>query len=998
MRILIYILLFVSVLYQPLLSLAQGVEPTLLRNADRVKMEQWVDSVFNKLTPDERLGQLFMIVAEPELKSQNMQKIYRLIDEVKIGGILFRKGKPLTQAEVTNRIQKVSKVPMLVSLDGEWGLSMRLSGTTRFPKNMMLGAIEDNRLIEEYGKEVGRQCREMGIHINFAPDMDVNSNVDNPVIGIRSFGENADVVAEKGIAYSKGLESEGIIAVSKHFPGHGDTSEDSHKTLPILRHDRNRLDSVEMLPFKRYIDAGFSGIMVAHLQVPALDKSRQATSMSKKVVTDLLKDELGFRGLCVTDGLEMKGAMMRNESPSLKALMAGNDILLAPAAPISDYKAIKRAIDDGTIDIKVIEEKCRKILRYKYIAGLNNYKPIEKKGLMERLNTPHADWLASKLNAEAITLLKNSDSIIPLRQLDKKKIAVLSIGEELHNEFQEMLSQYDSVEHFSIVRRSSAEHVKSVYEKLRKFDVIICSVHTIRIPAHAALEQLAEKRDLIYTFFTLPYTCKEYKKSIVKAKSVLLAYESSPIAMRFAAQAIFGGMTVKGKLPVSIPELYYAGTGLFTEKNRLGYHQPEELGLNPYRLAEIDSIVKEGLEKRAYPGCQVLVAKDGMIVYNRSFGKMDFSSGLPVTGNTLYDLASASKAAGTLVAAMKAYDQKLFNLNDKISAYIPELKGSNKSNISIKEMLYHQSGVIPTINFYLKAIDKDSYKGSLYSSSKRSTHPVKFDSKTYVRNDFKYLPELVSFERKPGFTTEVARNFYVSDSFHDSIMEGIKESKLGKRGVYSYSCVNFILLKMMVENLTRRPMDSLLYQDFYRPLGATTVMYNPLQKVDTISIAPTENDGFVRRQLLRGYVHDEAAAFQGGVSGNAGLFSNANDLAKVLQMMLNNGEYGGERYLSAETTRLFTQSKSPTCRRGLGFDKPLIGNPKLSPCGALAPASVYGHTGFTGTCFWIDPDNNIIYIFLSNRVNPTRANNKLGSLDIRTRIQDAIYKSINHNL
>lgn len=999
MRRIIHILLLMSVLYVPVVSNAQGVEPTLLRQVDKIKMEHWVDSVFSRLTTDEKIGQLFMIVGMPQLQGQNMQKLQRLVDEVKIGGILFRKGDPVTQAKVTNRLQKSSKVPMLVSLDGEWGLSMRLSGTTRFPKNMMLGAIEDNSLIEEYGKEVARQCKEMGIHINFAPDIDVNSNVDNPVIGIRSFGENAAAVAEKGIAYAKGLESQGIIAVSKHFPGHGDTSEDSHKTLPILRHDRHRLDSVEMLPFKRYIDAGFSGVMVAHLQVPALDKSRQATSMSKGVVTDLLQKEMGFQGLCITDGLEMKGALTnKKDNPSMKALLAGNDILLAPAAPITDFRAIKAAVENGTIDMKLIDEKCRKILRYKYVAGLNNYTPIETKALSERLNTPHAEWLASKLNSEAITLLKNVESILPLRQLDKKKIAVLSIGDELHNEFQQTLSQYDSIAHFSIERRSSSEHVKSVYEKLRGFDVIICSVHTIRIPEHPALEQLALKKELIYSFFTLPYTCKEYKKSISKAKAVILAYESTPLAKRYAAQAIFGGIALKGKLPVSIPELYYAGTGLFTEKCRLGYHQPEEVGLNPYRLSEIDSIVNEGLDKRAYPGCQVLVAKDGMIVYNRSFGKMDYTSGLPVTEKTLYDLASASKAAGTLVAAMKAYDNNLFTLNDKLSDHIPELKGSNKSDISIKEILYHQSGVTPTINFYLKAIDNDSYKGSLYSSVKRQSHPVKFDSKTYVRNDFKYLPDLVSYKRKPGFTTEVARDFYVSDSFKDSIMHGIKESKLGKRGRYSYSCVNFIMLKMMVENLTKRPMDRLLYEDFYSRLGATSTMYNPLHKFDTISIAPTENDGFVRRQILQGYVHDEAAAFQGGVSGNAGLFSNANDLAKVLQMMLDNGEYGGERYLSAETTRLFTQSKSPTCRRGLGFDKPLAGNPKLSPCGALAPASVYGHTGFTGTCFWIDPDNKIIYIFLSNRVNPTRANNKLGSLDIRTRIQDAIYKSINHNL
>ena len=951
-----------------LLSSGAQTVPNLYRAVDQEKMNHWVDSVFDAMSYDERIGQLFMVIANPKSDNRNMQRLMRYVNDIKIGGILFHKGDPVTQAEVTNRLQKASRIPMLVSLDGEWGLSMRLSGTTRFPKNMMLGAIEDNALIEEYGKEVGRQCREMGIHINFAPDMDVNSNVDNPVIGLRSFGENPEAVSEKGIAYARGLENTGILSVSKHFPGHGDTSEDSHETLPVVRHNRARLDSVELLPFKRYIYDGFGGIMTGHLYVPALDKSHKPASFSKAVVTDLLQKELGFQGLCFTDALAMKGASTKKtDNPSVKALLAGNDILLAPAAPINDFTAVKEAIEEGVLDLEAIEAKCLKILRYKYIAGLNAYKPVETKGLSKRLNSPHAAWMAAKLNSEAITVLKNEDTILPLKQLNKKKIAALSIGDGVGNEFQKMLGEYDSIACFSIGRRSTATQVQQVYNKLQKYDVIICGIHTIRIPESLALRQLAAKKELVYAFFTLPYACKEYKKSIEKAKAVVLAYEGTPLAQEYAAQVIFGGIAAKGKLPVSIPGLYYAGTGIFTEKTRLGYHQPEEVGANPDRLDVIESIVKEGLDEKAYPGCQVLVAKDGMIIYNKSFGYFDYESRQPVTEASVYDLASASKAAGTLLAVMKAYDEKKFTLNNKISDFIPELKESN---------------------------NKDSYKGSLYSSAKNATHPVRFDAKTYVRNDFKYLPDIVSDTRKPGFTTEVARNFYVSDSFKDTILQDIKKSRLGTRGRYVYSCVNFIMLKMMVENLMRSPMDQLLRDDFYSGLGAWHTTYNPLKRMDTLQIVPTEQDGFVRRQLLRGYVHDEAAAFQGGVSGNAGLFSNANDLAKVLQLMLNQGTYGGERYLSLETSRLFTQSKSPTCRRGLGFDKPVIGNPKASPCGALAPASVYGHTGFTGTCFWVDPDNQLIYIFLSNRVNPSRANNKLGSLDIRTRIQDAIYKAI----
>lgn len=970
--------------------------PNMYRNADQAKMNHWVDSVFDAMSYDERIGQLFMVIAEPKSDNRNMQRLMRYVNDIKIGGILFHKGNPVTQAEVTNRLQKASRVPMFVSLDGEWGLSMRLSGTTRFPKNMMLGAIEDDKLITEYGKEVARQCKEMGIQINFAPDMDVNSNTANPVIGLRSFGENPRAVADKGIAYARGLEGAGIISVAKHFPGHGDTSEDSHNTLPAVYHDRARLDSIELYPFRRYIYDGYAGVMTGHLYIPALDKTRNLpSSLSPRVVNGLLKEELGFRGLCFTDALAMKGATTnKTDNPSVKALLAGNDILLAPAAPINDFAAVKAAIDEGILNIKDIEAKCIKILQYKYITGLNRYRPVETKGLSKRLNSPHAEWLAAKLNAEAITLLKNEDSIIPLKQLDKKKIAVLSIGASAGNEFQEMLGRYDSIACFSISRNSPAAQVQRIYSQLEKYDVIVCSVHTVRIPENQLLRKLAEKKEVVYTFFTLPYFCKEYKQSIMKAKAVVMGYEATPLAQEYAAQLIFGGIPAKGKLPVTIPGLFHAGAGIFSEKTRLGYHEPEEVGANASRLDVIGSIVEEGLEQKVFPGCQVLVAKNGMVIYDKSFGYFDYSRKQPVAGNSVYDLASASKAAGTLLAVMKAYDEKKFTLNNKISDFIPELKDSNKKGLNIKELLYHQSGVIPTINFYLSAIDKDSYTGSLYSNAKNATHPVRFDAKTFVRNDFKYLPEIVSATRKPEFTTEAARNFYLHDSFRDSIMQKIKDSRLGTRGKYVYSCVNFILLKMMVENQMKQPMDQLLHNDFFSRLGAWHTTYNPLKTMDTLQIVPTEDDQFVRRQLVRGYVHDEAAAFQGGVSGNAGLFSNANDLAKVLQLFLNQGTYGNEEYLSPETCRLFTQSKSPTSRRGLGFDKPAPGMHKRSPCSSLTPASTYGHTGFTGTCFWVDPDNRLIYIFLCNRINPSRANNKLGRLDIRTRIQDAIYKAI----
>lgn len=955
----IYTLLLCCVCLFPAMS---QTTPNLYRAVDKAKMMHWADSVFDAMSYDERIGQLFMVIADPKSDNRNMQKLMRYVNEIKIGGILFHKGDPVTQAEVTNRLQKASRFPLLVSLDGEWGLSMRLSGTTRFPKNMMLGAIENNNLIVEYGKEVARQCHEMGIHINFAPDMDVNSNADNPVIGIRSFGENPHAVAEKGLAYAHGLEGAGILSVSKHFPGHGDTAEDSHYTLPAVHHDQARLDSVELYPFRRYIESGYAGVMTGHLFVPAIDDTRnKPASLSRKVVTDLLQKKLGFQGLSFTDALAMKGASTRkSDNPSVMALQAGNDVLLAPATPINDFTAVKEALDEGILDLEEIEAKVLKILQYKYILGLNHYQPVETKGLSERLNSPHAAWLAARLNAEAITVLKNEDDILPLKQLDKKKIAVLSVGESIDNEFQQMLNRYDTVACFSIGRSTPAAKIQQIYRDLEKYDLIICGIHTVRIPESQALRQLSAKKPMVIAFFTNPYQCKEFKASIQKAKAVVMGYETTPLAQEYTAQVIFGGIPAQGKLPVTIPGLYYAGSGIFTEKTRLGYHEPEEVGMNANRLAAIDSIVQEGLKGKAFPGCQVLVAKDGMVVFDKSFGYTDYTDDQPVDGSLVYDLASSSKATGTLLSVMKAYDEKKFTLNSKISEFLPELKGTKKQDITVKELLYHQSGLVPTINFYRNA----------------------------------NLPALLSDTRKQGFTTEVARHMFVSDTFKDTIIQDIKDSRLSPRGKFQYSCINFILLKIMVERQMKQPLDVCLDNTFFKPLGAWHTTYNPLHKMDTMQIVPTEDDALVRHQLLRGYVHDEAAAFQGGVSGNAGLFSNANDLAKLLQLYLNLGTYGGERYLSKETSLLFTQSKSPTSHRGLGFDKPISGNPKSSSCGKLAPPSVYGHTGFTGTCFWVDPDNKLVYIFLSNRVNPTRANSKLSSLNIRTRIQDAIYKAL----
>jgi len=990
-----HIVFFLSFLSAYSLGFAQ-IKPALFSSVDERAMHRWVDSVFNTMTPDERIGQLFMIIVEPVAETKNMTRVANLIHKQKIGGILFQKGDPESQVIVTNRVQNEARIPLMIALDGEWGLSMRLNNTTRFPKNMMIGAVADLTLIEQYGEEVGRQCREMGIHVNFAPVADVNSNPENPVIGIRSFGEDPADVASKTIAFSRGLEKAGIISVAKHFPGHGDTQNDSHNLLPTIQHSNKRLNNVELYPFKQYINSGLSGIMTAHLNIPALGTDGRPSSLSYQVVTDLLRNQMEFEGLCFTDGLAMKGAVVgKNENLAVQALIAGNDILLGPVDPEKDFEAVKQAVKAKQLNMSDIDNRCRRILCYKYIAGLNHITPLALNALDERLNTPRAKWLNARLNAEAISVVKNDNDLIPIRQLDRKRIAAVSLGGANEMNFHRMLKRYTAVDCYNMPNNTSNEEKKKIFNRLEAYDMIICSVHDNRSEESRELEKLAATKEFIYTFFTLPYRCTVFQSSIQKAQAVVIAYEPTSSAENYAAQVLFGGIPAIGSLPVSIPELFPLGTGILTEKTRLGFHQPEEAGANPYNFQAIDTIIREGLEKEAYPGGQLLIAKDGLIIYHKTFGYYDFSKQQKVTENTVYDLASVSKATGTLLAVMKSYDDGNFQLTHKISQYVPELKETDKKNIIIRDLLYHQSGLPATIAFYTQAIDKNSYTGSLFSNTKDAAHPVQFDTRTFVNTNYKYDPALVSTVEKTGFKTQVARDFFIHDSFaYDSIVSGIANSRMSASGRYVYSCINFILLKMMVEKQTKENMDAFLQKNFFSPLGATSTTYNPLRKMDVSLVAPSENDRFVRRQSLQGYVHDEAAAFQGGVSGNAGLFSNAFDLAKIMQLYLDNGMYGGERYLSEKTCRMFTGSKSPVSRRGLGFDKPDARNPQRSPCGLLAPQAVYGHTGYTGTCFWIDPENNMFFIFLCNRTYPTRMNGKLFALDIRTRIQDEIYKSL----
>lgn len=962
---------------------------TFYDSVDKVELTQWVDSVYNQMTTEERVGQLFMPVVFGNETEANRNRIQGFVENQHVGGLLFSKSTPLEQANLTNAAQEKAKIPLMISLDGEWGLSMRLSNTTRFPRNMMLGAIQNDSLLYYYGLEVARQCKLMGIHINFAPDMDVNSNPNNPVIGNRSFGEDPDLVARKGIMYSKGLEAGGVMSVAKHFPGHGDTSTDSHEVLPLISHDTTRLNEVELKPFVEYINQGLSGIMVAHLNIPALDKANQPSSLSKAITTDLLQNKLGFSGLIFTDGLQMKGVSAEKDY-CVRALLAGNDILLGPVDLIREYNSVKKAVEDGVLSESMIETKCKKILSYKYILGINKPQRVEIKNLIDNLNTSDAEWINRELHKGSITLLDNKDSILPLKKLNKRKIAAIAIGESAKNDFHQTLKLYADVDCYVA---SNGQELLSLKKKLEPYNTIIASVHSTRSNVNAAIQSVSKGKDLILSFFIVPYRITSYAASIDQAKAVLLAYESSELAQEYAAQAIFGGNTIEGKTPVSIKALYTVGDGIKTEKVRLSYELPESVGIASYRFNPIDTIVQEAIQEQAFPGCQILIAKDGAVIYNRSFGTFEYDKDHQVTSESIYDIASMTKASATVPAIMKLYDESKIRLTSQISTYVPALKNTDKSGITIREALFHETGLVSFLPYYMGTIDNSSYEGKLFNRNRTPLYLAQFDSKTWARTDYKFKANLVSKTKKTGYLP-LAEGLFINPTYKDSIIHSIAESKLRRRKNYLYSCLNFMLLKEVVEDVAKTDLNTYVQNNFFERLGAVTTTYNPLTKFKKDRIVPTEKDDFLRKQLLRGYVHDEGAAFMGGIGGNAGLFSNANDLAKLYQMWLNHGTYGGEHYLSEKTCRLFTGTKSSNSRRGLGFDKPEIRTNKSGPTSLSTPASTYGHTGFTGTCFWIDPDNNLIYIFLSNRVNEKRTHTNLSKLKIRERIQEEIYKAM----
>ena len=959
---------------------------------------QWVDSVFARLSLQEKIGQL-LVPRVPAVDSKETRKqVKEWVKKYKIGGLLFAQGTAEEEAIVTNYAQKYARVPLMITFDGEWGLAMRLQGVPEYPRNAALGCITDNSLIEAYGREVARQLRELGVQVNFAPVADVNTNPLNPVINVRSFGENPRLVAEKVVAYGKGLESGGVLSVSKHFPGHGDTDSDSHKVLPRVWGDRLRLDSMELYPFKAMVKAGLGGVMIAHLQVPAIEPDEELpSSLSSNVVNGLLKDELGFEGLVFTDALDMKGVTGASQYYAA-AVLAGNDMLLVQYTPDKALDELVKAVHAGQISETLINEKCRKVLAYKYMLGLRERKPkVQVSGLGYRINSEEAHMLASKLRKASVTVLNNYFNVLPLAG-GNAQVAVLSLGADKQDSaFVEAMRQQADVDVYRLPWNAGEPEKGNVRKALSAYKRVVVSIAGVSYVSEddvAFLAGLNLSAPLVYACFTPYRLLNLLTPALSKASAVVLAHSAEEDLQQHVARLLFGQEGANGRLSMSIGSLFPAGTGcdLVPGKTK-GAVVPDDYGMKSYILQRIDEVASKGIEAGAYPGCRILVLKDGIPVYDKGFGMHSPTDSTTVRPTDLFDLASLTKTTATLLAVMKLYDEGKLRLDDKVSKFLSFLRGTNKRNITIRELLFHESGLPPYIRFYVDVIDPRSVHGPYAQREKDEWHRTQISEHSYYSSDFKFKRGMVSSKPSEVYTLHMADGMWMNKRFKAQVLRGIASCKLGENR-YVYSDLGFILLQQVVEQITQLPMDLYLDKEFYAPMGLQRTLFLPLNRYPKAEIMPTAFNDFLRRQDICGYVHDETAACLGGIAGHAGLFSTAAEVARIYQMLLNGGELDGKRYLSAETCHLFTIGKSLLSRRGLGFDRPDVGIVKRSPCAPSAPAEVFGHTGFTGTCVWADPVSKTVYVFLSNRLCPNVWNTKLGDMDIRTDIQELIFESL----
>lgn len=945
--------------------------------------DRWVQSRFDELSLDQKIGQLFMVAAYSNKGAKHQKKIQSQIEKYHVGGLIFMQGNPQSQHALTLTYQQISSLPLLIGMDAEWGLSMRLKNTFKFPWAMTVGATRDPNLAYRMAKEIGRQCHTLGVHLNFAPVVDINNNSKNPVIGLRSFGSDKTLVSDFAEAYTGGLQDAGVIACAKHFPGHGNTDKDSHKTLPLISSTASELDDLELFPYRSMVNKVHS-IMVGHLLVPAYDPL-SPSSLSPKIVNQLLKKTLKYKGLIITDALNM-GAVSKRYEPgyvAVEAFRAGNDILLFPQQLKHSVNAIKEAIKNGDISIKELDRRVKKILYAKYWCGLSEVKRAvfdPKPDPFKALYVEKNRVIERKVYEAGITLLRNPKRLLPLDP--ERSTAVIFLGKPSARTYRKMLQTMDvrwkEVTVSTDGKKSTWRRtLKKTVRKLKDYDQVLMvvlksnkspwSAYTLSERECGLIEQLAAShRGFVLNLMASPYILQKMPRVSVP---ILLSYQSANMAQEVSAQMMFGALGVRGKLPVEVTKEYRYGQGMRLHKKRLGYSFPDAEGLDAVALSKVHKYIDTMIAQRVTPGAQLLVIRNGNVVLHRAYGNFTYKKKRPITTQDLYDVASLTKILVTVPLVMKMIESLDISPDSTLASIYEPLSETNKANLTLKQVLSHNAGLPPWIPFYRKTLDSVSHK---------------------ILRGY-YSDTLVE-----PYTISVARDRYLKRSFRDTIRQMVYHTPLlPEPHTYKYSDLGYYILKDILEYRYSKGLDTLFEEYFAHPLGLKRTIYNPLGRFPLEEIVPTqESDAFRTSGSIHGFVNDEGAALLGGVAAHAGLFSNAMGVGILMQMFLNQGTYGGKRYFSKDTFDYFNRSYYPKNRRGLGLYKPQLDPSRGgSTCGCVSFQS-FGHFGFTGTYAWADPAQKTIIVFLSNRTYPSREKNLMAIKNVRTEIQRLIYLSL----
>lgn len=907
---------------------------------------------------EEKIGQLLMVPAHSDPKRSNKREVEQWIARYHIGGVIFMQGSPHAQVALTNAFQAQSPLPLLIAMDAEWGPAMRLDSLPRFPNALTLAAVPDDSLVYQVARSIARQCRRLGVHINFAPVADINSNPQNPVIGFRAFGADRHRVTQLSLLFMHGLQDEGVIAVAKHFPGHGDTYIDSHFDLPAVLHDSVRLDSVELYPFRHLIREGVGGVMIGHLLVPQIDTL--TATVSRRVIHHLLREKLGFQGIVFSDALNMKAVSLYFPPGELevRALEAGADILLyVENVPVA-VRAIHEAVLKGRLTEEEIDEKVRRILSLKAYLGLIQSSPpfVSPSKLMEDL------WAESILRPlreayiQAVTLLQNRSRLLPLGHSPERRVAYIQIGYERLAPLYRYLSHYAALD--AIVFPSLEKlPPDSIAQALKDYTTFIIGLFNLSNNPRRSfglrpkvLDFLCElgsaKQEVILCVFGNPYTLSFFGEE----DAIILAYQEDTLAQWQVANIIFGANPPSGRLPISIPMRY----GRMVEYDFTPY-RPLYPYRSPYRFEKTDSVLYAAVRQKLSPGFVLTVIYRDTIVYSRGVGSLSYTSSLfPSSTHHLYDVASLTKVFATTLMAMDLYEQGRLVLNEPLSVRVPQWEAYPIGKLTAMQLLTHTAGFPPV----LPLVQELSADPAILSDSLTENH-----------------------------TLPLSRSRFLHKSYPRRVWAKIRSYPVQPTNRPVYSDLGMVVLERYMEHITGVPMESYVLQRFYQPMGLYRMVFHPaLNCLDTVC-APTEVDATWRKDTLRGYVHDPTAALLGGSAGNAGLFASASDLAKLLWMLSKGGEYGGYCYFSASTVSTFTQEVERT-GRGLGWDKPSRDKQAVLP--STFSRESFGHLGFTGTAAWCDPRRELIIVILSNRIHPTSTDTRFNQLNIRRQIIEAI--------